>query len=102
MSYFEENKVSSLCQLKNKLDLSSLPCNIHPIEGIDNLLFYAIYGLPSQIQCSFQIFDDLTFKLCDCDSIVAHNKFQHICSSNKFQTLTQVGNLLCFCESTSI
>ncbi|CAB4063374.1 unnamed protein product [Lepeophtheirus salmonis] len=63
-----------------------------------NLLFCAIHGLPSPIQYSLQIFHGLTFKLCYRDSIVAHNKFQHVCSCNKIQTLSQVRNLLAFVE----
>uniref|UniRef100_A0A0K2UNI0 Putative LOC101234274 [Hydra vulgaris] n=1 Tax=Lepeophtheirus salmonis TaxID=72036 RepID=A0A0K2UNI0_LEPSM len=100
--YFEEKEILSLLDIKKKIKLSHLPSGTHLIKRKDNLLFCFIEGTIPQIHQSLQIFDNLTFKLCNQNTIITQDKYNHICQSEKIETVSQVQNLIAFAKSLSI
>uniref|UniRef100_A0A0K2U3P0 THAP-type domain-containing protein n=1 Tax=Lepeophtheirus salmonis TaxID=72036 RepID=A0A0K2U3P0_LEPSM len=98
--YFKEEAFSSLLDIENTINISSLPPGSHLIIKEDSLLFCFIDDetIP-QITQSLKIFDNLTFKLYHQNTIITQDKVKHICKSEKIESVCQIENLLAFVKS---
>lgn len=97
--FFDAEKVTTLAEIKEKLDRSLLPSSFTEANSTDDLVFVEFLfseANPPRLKSSLVIKDDLSFKLFAHDSEISKNLVLHIAPSASIRTTSDVLNILAF------
>ena len=105
MSFLEEDQVSSITDVVQKLKSSALPMNVHFSKQDDKLVLY-LFDITSEgravAKFSLTIFSDLSFAMFAYEMKIKKSSIAHITSKPQFETCSEILNTVAFLKNKDV